>query len=166
MAVADDARVRFQVDGIALEGRAGEPLIDAILRNGIDLPHVCYTPSLGPLESCDSCLVSVSGQIVRACSAVVREGAEVGLSLPRLAGARAEAVRRLAESHHFRCTLCDNNNGDCRLHEAARSVGLDHQEYRPKPYPLDETSPFYRYDPNQCILCGRCVEACQDLVVI
>ena len=165
MAVAHNGTVRFQIDGVAREGWAGERLIDAILRTGLDLPHVCYTPSLGPLESCDSCLVSIDGQIARACSAVVREGAVVGVTSPSVAGARAEAVRRLAESHHFRCTLCDNNNGDCRLHEAARTVGLDRQPYRPKPYPLDESSPFYRYDPNQCILCGRCVAACQDLVV-
>ena len=46
-------------------------------------------------------------------------------------------------------------------------LGVEHQDtpYRPKPYPKDETNPFYRYDPNQCIACGQCVEACQNLQV-
>ena len=157
--------MQVYLDGTAHEARPGEPLVDVIARAGLSVPRVCYLASLGALESCDTCLVEVEGALVRSCSLAVRDGLAASIGTPRALAARKEAVARLAESHHFRCSLCDNNNGDCALHNAAREVGLDRQGFRPKPYPIDDSGPFYRYDPSQCILCGRCVEACQDLVV-
>ena len=65
------------------------------------------------------------------------------------------------------CTVCDNNNGNCTVHNTANMLKVEHQTYpfRPKPYEKDMSNPFYRYDPDQCILCGRCVEACQNVQV-
>ncbi len=153
------------LDGVAYETQADDRLVDVIARAGLPVPRVCYLKPLGPIQSCDSCLVEIDGKLVRSCATPAAEGLRAGVATPRAESARREAVARLARNHHFRCTLCDNNNGDCALHEAAKTVGLERQVYRPKPYPIDDSSPFYRYDPNQCILCGRCVEACQDLVV-
>ncbi len=153
------------LDGTAYEFAAGERLVDVIARAGLAVPRVCYLASLGPIETCDTCLVEVDGRLVRSCSTAAREGLRASIETDAARHARREAVRRLAVNHHFRCTLCDNNNGSCALHAAAQSVGLERQQFRPKPYPIDDSSPFYRYDPNQCIQCGRCVEACQDLVV-
>ena len=153
------------LDGTPYEFAPGDRLVDVIARAGLPVPRVCYLPSLGPIRTCDTCLVEVDGRLVRSCATEAREGMRAAVETPGAQAARREAVRRLAVNHHFRCTICDNNNGDCALHNAALTVGLDRQEYRPKPYPIDDSSPFYRYDPNQCIQCGRCVEACQDLVV-
>ncbi|HCX1922714.1 TPA: 4Fe-4S binding protein, partial [Staphylococcus aureus] len=77
-----------------------------------------------------------------------------------------EALDRILEKHMLYCTVCDYNNGDCEIHNTMDAWGLQHQtyEYKEKPYEKDY-GPFYRYDPNQCILCGRCVEACQDIEV-
>ena len=63
--------------------------------------------------------------------------------------------------------MCDNNNGNCTVHNTTKLLGIEHQQipFKPKPYEVDKTNPFYRYDPSQCILCGRCVEACQNLQV-
>lgn len=76
-------------------------------------------------------------------------------------------MQRILENHELYCTVCDNNNGNCRVHNTAELLQVDHNKYefRPKPYPPDVSHPFYRYEPDQCILCGRCVEACQDLQV-
>ncbi len=65
------------------------------------------------------------------------------------------------------CTVCDNNNGNCTVHNTAVLLEIEHQDtpFKPKPYEVDSSNPFYRYDPQQCILCGRCVEACQNLQV-
>ena len=62
--------------------------------------------------------------------------------------------------------MCDNN-GNCTVHNATKLLAVEHQRYpfQEKPYQVDSSNPFYRYDPNQCILCGRCVQACQDLQV-
>ena len=65
------------------------------------------------------------------------------------------------------CTVCDNNNGNCTVHNTTKLLAVEHQQipFKPKPYEVDNTNPFYRYDPDQCILCGRCVEACQNVQV-
>lgn len=77
---------------------------------------------------------------------------------------------RLLENHLLYCTVCDNNNGNCTLHNTAEMMGIEHQKYpyTPKEDPscaVDMSHPFYRYDPNQCIACGQCVEVCQNLQV-
>src|SRR5258708_31007434 len=81
--------------------------------------------------------------------------------------ARTEAFDRILRNHDLYCTVCDNNNGNCTVHNKTKLLSVEHQHYpfQTKPYEVDNSNPFYRYDPNQCILCGRCVEACQDLQV-
>jgi len=70
---------------------------------------------------------------------------------------------RFLGNHMLYCTVCDNNNGNCTVHNTTRLLQVEHQQipYKPKPYEVDMSNPFYRYDPDQCILCGRCVQACQ-----
>jgi formate dehydrogenase major subunit len=81
--------------------------------------------------------------------------------------AQREAFDRILSNHVLYCTVCDNNNGNCTIHNTERLLGIEHQPipYHSKPYEEDHTNPFYRYDPQQCILCGRCVEACQNVQV-
>jgi predicted molibdopterin-dependent oxidoreductase YjgC len=78
-----------------------------------------------------------------------------------------EAFDRILSNHLLYCTVCDNNNGNCAVHNTTKLLAIEHQHipFRSKPYEVDETNPFYRYDPDQCILCGRCVEACQNVEV-
>jgi formate dehydrogenase major subunit len=65
------------------------------------------------------------------------------------------------------CTVCDNNNGNCTVHNTTKMLAVEHQKipFKSKPFEVDNTNPFYRYDPDQCLLCGRCVEACQNVEV-
>ena len=84
--------------------------------------------------------------------------------------AQTEAMDRILENHLLYCTVCDNNNGNCKLHNTAEMMEIEHQKYpyTPKEDPscaVDMSHPFYRYDPNQCIACGQCVEVCQNLQV-
>jgi formate dehydrogenase major subunit len=81
--------------------------------------------------------------------------------------AQREAFNRILSNHVLYCTVCDNNNGNCTVHNTEKLLAIEHQwiPYRSKPYEEDHTNPFYRYDPQQCILCGRCVEACQNVQV-
>ena len=74
---------------------------------------------------------------------------------------------RLLAKHELYCTVCENNNGDCTLHNTMvdMQIPIQRYEFQRKPYPKDTSSPFYTYDPDQCILCGRCVEACQNVEV-
>ncbi len=81
--------------------------------------------------------------------------------------AQREAFNRILSNHVLYCTVCDNNNGNCTVHNTEKLLAIEHQSipYHSKPYEEDHTNPFYRYDPQQCILCGRCVEACQNVQV-
>jgi formate dehydrogenase major subunit len=174
----EQGRVRFEtngeddpmimtIDGLAVEASDGERLIDLLNRTGGKISQVCYHPQLGPIQTCDTCMVQVDGDLVRACATTVRAGMNVETNSARASAARREAFDRILGNHLLYCTVCDNNNGNCTVHNTTRLLAVEHQQipFRPKPYEVDTTNPFYRYDPDQCILCGRCVEACQNVQV-
>ncbi len=162
----------IEIDGVKIAAEVGEPLIEAINRKaaieGITgIPQVCYLPPMGPIGSCDTCMVELNGQLVRSCGEKVAAGATVLTASDRADVAKREAFDRILENHNLYCTVCDNNNGNCTVHNTTAELDVQHQvrEYRKKPYKQDHSNPFYRYDPDQCILCGRCVEACQNVQV-
>src|SRR5580692_332664 len=145
----------------------GERLIDAINRSGAKVSQVCYHPQLGPIQTCDTCMVEVDGKLMRACATPAADGMNVITSSPRASAAQHEAFDRILHNHDLYCTVCDNNNGNCTVHNTTKQLHVQHQQipFEHKPYEVDMSNPFYRYDPDQCILCGRCVEACQNLQV-
>jgi formate dehydrogenase major subunit len=157
----------ISIDGVKFEAQAGARLIDAINLAGVPLSQVCYHPQLGPIQTCDTCMVEVNGELVRACATVVEPAMRVSTTTGDAHAARTEAFDRILRNHQLYCTVCDNNNGNCTVHNTTKLLGVEHQHYpfQTKPYEVDNSNPFYRYDPDQCILCGRCVEACQNLQV-
>ncbi|GMA51639.1 hypothetical protein GCM10025857_29960 [Alicyclobacillus contaminans] len=161
------AEIHLQLDGQPVVVTEGGTVLDVILGAGMEHPHVCFHPALGPIETCDTCMVEVNGALVRACSTKVAPDMDIRTKSVRARYARKEAMDRILRNHELYCTVCDNNNGDCTIHNTAMMMKVESQKYpfTPKPYPVDNSHPFYRYDPNQCILCGRCVEACQNLQV-
>ncbi|WP_432804275.1 formate dehydrogenase subunit alpha [Deinococcus taeanensis] len=152
---------------MALPATPGEPLIDVLNRSGMELPQVCYHPQLGAIQTCDTCLVEVNGELIRACGTRVSGNMTVQTETRGARDSRAAAFDKILGNHLLYCTVCDNNNGNCVVHNTTALLQVQHQvtPYHPKPYLKDESNPFYRYDPDQCILCGRCVEACQNLQV-
>jgi formate dehydrogenase major subunit len=160
------------VNGYEVAAQVGEPLLDAINRGATmrgmeSVPQVCYLPAMGAIGSCDTCMVEVDGKLTRSCEAQVAAGQMVVTDSDRADVAQRDAFDRLLENHVLYCTVCDNNNQNCTLHNTTDELGVKHnaREYRKKGYPQDHSNPFYRYDPDQCILCGRCVEACQNVQV-
>jgi formate dehydrogenase major subunit len=159
--------VKVLIDNVSHEAELGTRLIDFINSIGTEIPQVCYHPQLGPIQSCDTCLVEVDGQLARACGIAVTDGMQVAAKSKKAISARAEAFDRILGNHLLYCTVCDNNNGNCTVHNTTKLMAVEHQKtpFRVKPFAVDNTNPFYRYDPDQCILCGRCVQACQTLQV-
>ncbi|MCM3727040.1 formate dehydrogenase subunit alpha [Neobacillus cucumis] len=155
------------INGTAHEVEKGTRILDYLLQQEVDHPHICYSEVLGPVQSCDTCMCEINGNIMRACSTVMEEGMDILTSSELAKEAQEEAMDRILENHLLYCTVCDNNNGNCRVHNTAEMMGVEHQTrpHRSKGYEVDMSHPFYRYDPDQCILCGRCVETCQDLQV-
>jgi formate dehydrogenase major subunit len=163
----DRKRFEILVSGTPCQAREGELLITVTNRVGPEIPQVCYQPQLGPIQTCDTCLVEVNGKLARACATVVEAGMSVSTDTPAAKSAQLEAFDRILVNHNLYCTVCDNNNGNCAVHNTTHLLNVKHQSipYRKKPYEVDASNPFYRYDPQQCILCGRCVEACQNIQV-
>lgn len=161
------SKCRITVNGETLVGEADEALIPFLEHNGLTVPHICYHPALGPIQSCDTCWITVDGCPRRACATTLAQGMDIRLDSDEAVEAREEGLSRVLKNHDLYCTLCDNNNGNCTVHNTVREMDVTHQSYpfTTKPYEIDASNPFYRYDPDQCILCGRCVEACQNLQV-
>ncbi|OLV19972.1 formate dehydrogenase subunit alpha [Deinococcus marmoris] len=164
---ASGPAVDIQIDGTTFTAFTGEPLVDAINRAQIELAQVCYHPQLGPIQTCDTCSVEIDGQIGRACGTNVAAGMVVRTQTIAARAAQRDAYDRIVSNHDLYCTVCDNNNGNCTVHNTLGILGTQHQArpFQPKGYAKDDSNPFYRYDPDQCILCGRCVEACQNVQV-
>jgi formate dehydrogenase major subunit len=167
LAVETDTTITL--DGQPVAAIQGELLVEAINRALPDrnLPQVCYHSQMGPIETCDTCMVHIAGKLVRACATRVASDMNVTTEGDRVDAAQREAFDRILQNHELYCTVCDNNNGNCTVHNTTEHLDVKHQArpYAPKPYPQDHSNPFYRYDPDQCILCGRCVEACQNVQV-
>jgi formate dehydrogenase major subunit len=159
--------LNIDIDGTVREAQPDELLINLINRTGGTLSQVCYHPQLGPVQTCDTCMVEVNGRLIRACATAAAEGMRVSTKSAKAAAAQVEAFDRILSNHMLYCTVCDNNNGNCTVHNTTKLLAIEHQRipFRTKPYEVDNTNPFYRYDPDQCILCGRCVEACQNVEV-
>ena len=155
------------IDGTDYLVEEGMRLLDFIKAQELSfVPSICYNESLGPIETCDSCIVEVNGQLQRACSTMIENGMVVNTQKENVKSAQKQALDRVLEHHELYCTVCDYNNGDCEIHNTMGEFGLEHQSipFKSKGYEEDFGA-FYRYDPDQCILCGRCVEVCQDVQV-
>ncbi|WP_243647113.1 formate dehydrogenase subunit alpha [Scopulibacillus darangshiensis] len=155
------------IDGQEYLADQGQNLLELIKNSGIDLPSVCYHENLGPIQTCDTCLVEVDGKMERACGVTAKAGMSVRTNTDEAFEARRLGMNRILVNHELYCTVCDYNNGNCEIHNTVKSMSIEHQDrpFEHKPYEEDYTGPFYRYDPDQCILCGRCVEACQNVEV-
>ncbi|RUS00045.1 hypothetical protein EFW57_00480 [Bacillus velezensis] len=170
MEVTDVQSIRVKIDGTEYEAPEGSKILDILNQNGIEVPQICHVPEVDPIQTCDTCIVEVNGKLQRSCSTAAENGMSISLTSGRVKEAQTEAMDRLLENHLLYCTVCDNNNGNCTLHNTAEMMGIEHQKYPYTPKDdskcaVDMSHPFYRYDPNQCIACGQCVEVCQNLQV-
>ncbi|KGX84257.1 formate dehydrogenase subunit alpha [Pontibacillus marinus] len=157
----------INVNGQELLAKPGQTLIQLLNEAEVEVPQICYHEALGAIETCDTCVVEVNGELKRACGTKVEAGMEVFTQKELVQSSQKEALDRIMQKHELYCTVCDYNNGSCEIHNAMADFGIEHQSkpFEPKPYEVDRTGSFYRYDPDQCILCGRCVEVCQDIQV-
>src|SRR5882672_6453982 len=131
--------INLTVDGTPRESKPDERLIDLINRIGSKVPQVCYHPQLGPIQTCDTCMVEIDGQLVRACAAAVSDGLIVDTKSETAAAAQREAYDRILGNHMLYCTVCDNSNGNCTVHNTAKLLAVEHQNipFRSKPYEVD-----------------------------
>jgi len=109
--------IKLIIDGASYDAETGARLIDIINQTGREIPQVCYHPQLGSIQTCDTCLVEVNGQLARACGTTVSAGMQIVTGSARVESARREAFDRILGNHLLYCTVCDNNNGNCTVHK-------------------------------------------------
>ncbi|MFD1883940.1 formate dehydrogenase subunit alpha [Paenibacillus wenxiniae] len=165
----ESSAIKLTINGQEYEAQPGMTVLQAINLAQIQHPQVCYVPEVDPIQTCDTCIVEIDGKLTRACSTPVTADMSVQTDSLSAKAAQTEGMDRLLENHMLYCTVCDNNNGNCTLHNTVEAMGIEHQKYPYTPKApaneVDMSHPFYRYDPNQCIACGQCVEVCQNLQV-
>ncbi len=162
-----ESRFTITINGKEYDAIPGQKVLEVAREEDIFVPGVCYHPNLGTIQTCDTCYVLADGELVRSCTLKAEPGMEIDTMTEKVKAAQYEGMSRILKNHELYCTVCDNNNGNCTIHNTVEKMELAHQKYpfEAKPYAPDNSHPFYRYEPDQCILCGRCVEACQDLQV-
>jgi [NiFe] hydrogenase diaphorase moiety small subunit len=154
----------FLIDGVAVEGRPGQTILEAADAAGIYIPRLCAMEGLRPHGSCRVCTVMANGRPQAACTQPVAEGMIVENDTPRLKEIRRSIVEMLfVEGNHF-CMFCERS-GNCELQALAYRLGISAPRY-PYLFPkrdIDASHPDIFIDRNRCIHCGRCVRASRDL---
>jgi formate dehydrogenase major subunit len=162
-------QLKFTIDGQEVIAEEGMSVLDAALANDIYIPHLCYHPDLASVGSCRLCGVEVDGgNMVMSCMTPVKEGIDVKTDSEAIHRARKVAMELLILDHDMDCLACEAAD-DCELLKVAAYLGIepeDLQDLRPlgRDLPIDESNPFFLFDPNKCILCGICVRTCDEIV--
>jgi formate dehydrogenase major subunit/NADH-quinone oxidoreductase subunit G len=161
-------RISLTIDGKKIQARDGETVLWAALENGIYIPNLCaIQEKTQPSASCRLCFVEVEGETepVVACTEPVKEGMVIhtqGKNALRLARTSAELI---LASHPVDCGHCQKNRS-CELQIIAKHLGIKliTKRFRrlERNLPIDESSSLFTYDPNKCVLCGKCVWTCQE----
>ncbi len=145
----------------------GTTILDAAKTVQIAIPTLCHHPDLPPTASCGICIVKANGRMVRACSTPVSEGMEVITRDPDIIAARQTVLKLTLSRHPNDCLTCLKND-TCELRQLASDFGIRTSEFEnitpdKAEAPRDDTTKSIVFDPRKCILCGRCVEVCQDV---
>ena len=163
-----DAQVTLIIDDREITVPEGTSIMRASIMAGINVPKLCATDSLEPFGSCRLCLVEIEGRrgYPASCTTPVAEGLKVHTQSPKLADIRRGTMELYISDHPLDCLTCATN-GDCELQDMAGAVGLREVRYGYEgenhlKAEKDESNPYFTFDPSKCIVCSRCVRACEE----
>jgi formate dehydrogenase major subunit len=161
--------VTLEIDGQTVSVPAGTSVMRAAATLGTKIPKLCATDSLEPFGSCRLCLVEIEGArgTPASCTTPVAEGMKVRTETDRLARLRRGVMELYISDHPLDCLTCAAN-GDCELQDMAGAVGLRDVRYGFEGEnhlvgDKDQTNPYFTFDPTKCIVCSRCVRACEEV---
>ena len=161
--------VTLTIDGQPVTVPEGTSIMRAAMELGTKIPKLCATDMLDAFGSCRLCLVEIDGRpgTPASCTTPVAPGMMVRTQTDRLKRLRRGVMELYISDHPLDCLTC-SANGDCELQEMAGAVGLRDVRYgysgQKHPDPgKDETNPYFTYDPSKCIVCSRCVRACEEV---
>ena len=169
-----EKEVTLSIDGIEVTVPAGTSVMRAAQECGNSIPKLCATDSLEPFGSCRLCLVEIEGRrgYPASCTTIAEAGMQVRTQTPKLADIRRGVMELYISDHPLDCLTC-SANGNCELQDMTGVVGLREVRYGMKgknhfdllsalTKEKDESNPYFSYDPSKCIVCNRCVRACEE----
>lgn len=161
--------VTLEVDGKPVTVPAGTSVMRAAMHSGVAIPRLCATDSLEAFGSCRLCLVEIEGRkgTPASCTTPVEPGMKVTTQSSKLAKLRRGVMELYISDHPLDCLTCAAN-GDCELQDMAGAVGLREVRYgfdgaNHLGEDKDESNPYFTFDPAKCIVCSRCVRACEEI---
>ena len=160
--------VDVSIDGAPIRVAAGTSIMRAAREAGLDIPKLCATDNLKAFGSCRVCLVEVEGRrgLIASCTEPVQEGMVVRTQTEQIARVRRGVMELYISDHPLDCLTCPAN-GDCELETVAGAVGLRDVRYDDGANHLDTgidtSNPYFQFDPSKCIVCSRCVRACDEV---
>lgn len=164
--MTDQARVTLTIDDRTVETSPGTSVLTAALDAGIYIPHLCHHPDLPPYGVCRLCVVEIEGVegLCASCVTLAEEGMMVSTQSEAISGARRMAMELLLAAHPADCGICQKYL-NCELQSLKQYLGVEELRIRrrSKLLPVNDSNPLFTYDPNKCVLCGRCVRACWEL---
>lgn len=160
------AEVTVTIDGKEVSAGEGTTILELAQENGIDIPTLCYLPELPPTGACRVCLVEIEGSrtLVASCHTPITPGMVIHTQSPQVLKTRRVIVELLLASHCGSCLVCEKANV-CELRRIAADleVGLPRFQIKRRFYPIEDVSPYIQRDLSKCILCRKCVRACQEI---
>jgi formate dehydrogenase major subunit len=164
-----DKTINLTIDGVSVSVPEGTSIMHAASVSGVTVPKLCATDSLEPFGSCRLCLVEIEGRrgYPASCTTPVAEGIKVHTQTPKLADIRRGVMELYISDHPLDCLTCATN-GDCELQDMAGAVGLRDVRYGYEgenhlKSAKDTSNPYFTFDPSKCIVCSRCVRACEEV---
>jgi iron-only hydrogenase group A len=157
----------IQVNNKKIKAEKGETILSALNRNGIIIPTLCRIKEFTPTGACRMCVVEVEGRdrLVTACSQPVEEWMKIQTHSPRVITARRTIVELLLSNHPDDCLYCDRNL-NCELQRLSEELNIRERRIRGRKIKprLDQSSPAIVRELSKCILCGRCVRVCEEVI--
>jgi predicted molibdopterin-dependent oxidoreductase YjgC len=187
-----DEQLFITINGNRLSFVSGETILETARKNNIDIPTLCYLKNAPPAENCGVCMVEIKGEkeLKRACSTRAAADMVVLTESPRVVNARRYVIRKMLGSGNHNCAIRGSDTsewakfqlrvnqsdksealcpvwGDCRLQDLAYRYQVSGDNFSgPGPdFPMEDANPFIVRDFSRCILCGRCVSACNEIQV-
>jgi formate dehydrogenase major subunit len=164
-----ERQVTLTIDGATVTVPEGTTVLRAAAEVGINIPKLCATDSQEPFGSCRLCLVEIEGAkgLPASCTTEVRDGMVVTTQSKRLGDVRRGVMELYISDHPLDCLTCPTN-GDCELQDMAGAVGLREVRYGYEganhfDAEKDTSNPYFTFDPTKCIVCSRCVRACEEV---
>ncbi len=164
-----ETAVTLEIDGREVTVPAGTSVMRAATLAGVAVPKLCATDSIEPFGSCRLCLVEIEGRrgTPASCTTPAEAGMKVTTQSGRLAKLRKGVMELYISDHPLDCLTCAAN-GDCELQDMAGVVGLREVRYgfdggNHFDAAKDESNPYFTFDPAKCIVCSRCVRACEEV---